>query len=799
MRRIVAALVTWALLAGLPGTALAFDSGQNPGAPGANSITWTGQGAVDGVLGTSICGTENGAAIDGSYLLWILTVDGGTISNTPGETPHLDLTAEGQTTTYDVATQNRNAWHFVTPYVAPDPTSLGATAYFTVTSTGGGAWILTISHGCAPAVLPPASELTIVDADLGGYDLSYGWTIEKSAATGMVHTAGGALGTATYTVTVGHDAGTVSDVRVLGDITITNPNAAPVFVNGATVQLTDGLASEDFTCFVMDDGPMSIPANDATTLTYACTLTELPEEPLTAVAQATWDDQTLANGADLPGGSVEVTAGIGFTVDTTTDECVAVTDSSQGTLGTVCVGDADPTVFTYEGTIAGPSGTCTVNGNTATYTTNDTATTGSAEAKVNDCQGADLTAATTADPAFTRTASWNVTKAVDKTLVEQQSGSATFTYTVKASQTGATDSAWTVTGTITVHNPNDWEPVSLTGVSDAVDNGGSCTVEGDRQQTIPAEGDSVGLTYTCVYATAPSPATGTNTATATWDAAAASTPTGSASAGAGFAFGEPTTRVDWAINVTDSFNGTAGALGTLTATDAAPFATTTFTYERTITVPTWNCVTIDNVAQLTETGQSAGRSVEVCGPAKTGALTIGYWQNKNNGQAIIKASAAPGGACALGTWLWNTYAPFREASLAGDCSKVATYVASVLGSASASGSTMNAMLKGQLLAAALDVYFSDPALGGNVLKAPAPLGSVQIDVTRICTDLTCKAYEDSSPAFGGSPRLTVAEILAYAASQSNVGGSSWYGQVKATQELAKDVFDALNNLKVFAP
>jgi hypothetical protein len=42
-------------------------------------------------------------------------------------------------------------------------------------------------------------------------------------------------------------------------------------------------------------------------------------------------------------------------------------------------------------------------------------------------------------------------------------------------------------------------------------------------------------------------------------------------------------------------------------------------------------------------------------------------------------------------------------------------------------------------------------------------------------------------------------MLAYAASQSNVGGSMWYGNVKFTQELAKDAFDAINNEKVLAP
>jgi hypothetical protein len=56
-----------------------------------------------------------------------------------------------------------------------------------------------------------------------------------------------------------------------------------------------------------------------------------------------------------------------------------------------------------------------------------------------------------------------------------------------------------------------------------------------------------------------------------------------------------------------------------------------------------------------------------------------------------------------------------------------------------------------------------------------------------------------SSAFGGATSLTVSQLLAYAASQSNVGGTSWYGQVKVTQGLAKDAFDAINNQAAFAP
>jgi hypothetical protein len=108
--------------------------------------------------------------------------------------------------------------------------------------------------------------------------------------------------------------------------------------------------------------------------------------------------------------------------------------------------------------------------------------------------------------------------------------------------------------------------------------------------------------------------------------------------------------------------------------------------------------------------------------------------------------------------------------------------------------------------ASLDVYFSDPALGGNKISAPHPIGGVAIDLTKICKMLdgsggvaTCGGtYQNVSAVFGGASSLTVSQMLTYAASQSNVGGTVWYGQVKATQELAKNAFDAINNQVAFA-
>ena len=113
--------------------------------------------------------------------------------------------------------------------------------------------------------------------------------------------------------------------------------------------------------------------------------------------------------------------------------------------------------------------------------------------------------------------------------------------------------------------------------------------------------------------------------------------------------------------------------------------------------------------------------------------------------------------------------------------------------ANAGGTTMNPMLKAQMLATALNVYFSNPALGGNKIGALAPIGGVTIDLTNI------GGSENVSGAFGGATSMTVMQMLTYAAGQSNLGGSTWYGNNKTTQGLAKDAFDGINNQIVFGP
>src|SRR4051812_3680827 len=108
--------------------------------------------------------------------------------------------------------------------------------------------------------------------------------------------------------------------------------------------------------------------------------------------------------------------------------------------------------------------------------------------------GAALTADKTADGSADRTFAWAITKAVNKTVVKQVGGSATFTYTVTAAHTVGTLGNVKVTGIITVTNPNS-DAVAIDGISDQLSNGTVCAVTNGGSQTLAA-GDTE-FDYSC--------------------------------------------------------------------------------------------------------------------------------------------------------------------------------------------------------------------------------------------------------------------------------------------------------------
>src|SRR5256886_1534066 len=461
--------------------------------------------------------------------------------------------------------------------------------------------------------VPPAADL-FVTKDAAGTDVNpFKWGIKKGVDQTTINSSSGSA-TFNYTVTVTHDTGTVSDVEVTGTIQVFNPNTngtggtLAVSISGVTDQLSDGTS-----CSV-SGVPESLTAFE-TDLAYTCDLSGLPQA-LNNTATVSWSDQALSDGGTLTGGSADFTfSNISFT-ESAIDDCVTVSDTFGGSLGTICSKASSPQNLTYSHEFTGnTAGTCPSHTNTATFTTNTTSTTGSDSKIVNVCVGADLTVAKTATPSFTRTYGWSILKGVDPARQNIASGgSATFNYTVNAGETGFTDSGWQVNGTITATNPNDWEAITAN-VTDAIDNGGICTVTGGTSVVVP-KSDHVTLNYTCTYSSAPSSASGTNTPPATWDSGAASTPSGSDDGTKIFAFndgsaGNPS-RVHQTVTITDAFNGGApGTLGTLTATDAAPFASSTYNESRNLSGAPGTCTDYPNVAAIVETNQNSNATVKV--------------------------------------------------------------------------------------------------------------------------------------------------------------------------------------------
>jgi hypothetical protein len=108
------------------------------------SVIYSGQGTYlddDGVrqLGTEICGIENGAEVDGPYLLWILTANGATSATLSGTVSGNMSKAGGSNSTFKYV----SGWH--------DLGSLIGAVTGTWTGVARGSVQLVISHGCPPA------------------------------------------------------------------------------------------------------------------------------------------------------------------------------------------------------------------------------------------------------------------------------------------------------------------------------------------------------------------------------------------------------------------------------------------------------------------------------------------------------------------------------------------------------------------------------------------------------------------------------------------------------------------------
>jgi len=392
-----------------------------------------------------------------------------------------------------------------------------------------------------------------------------------------------------------------------------------------------------------------------------------------------------------------------------------------------------------------------------------------------------------ANGTYDRAITWGITKSVTNGALVRYllSGSTQVDYQVVVTK-GTSVTNVKVAGTITIDNSGDeatTPPVNVTDVLDESFGSLPCTITDPTQFDIIQVSGSASSAYVCNLPDGQPNDLGTNTATVTYaglDENGDPT-TKQAATVVGFGFTETLTGSDCAA-ISDLFNGTTTVnIGTGSTCEGG-----TFTYSKTINVAS-GCVAYPNVASVTPDGGSAitdDEAVTVCGPVQSGAHTIGFWQNKN-GQGKIKGAGndSETGNCTVYEFLAG-FAPFADIKTTtdGSCTQTAAWVFSVVKSANAGGSAMNAMLKAQMMGSALSSFFFP---GVNAF---------QVDLTRVWGN------QNTTAAFGGSTCLTVPQLLAWASALPQYIGpppGNWYGQNKGMQGLAKNTFDAINNQMVF--
>ena len=540
------------------------------------------------------------------------------------------------------------------------------------------------------------APLDLTKTASGSYDTTYHWSIAKAvgaSANGPFdpsavekHVAANGDPTSSdfgYQVTLTQGARDLTDARVTGNLLVSNPNATPV-----AATLHENLAGA--TCSFAGGADVTVPANAVDkAYAYTCTYpdgTDPADLAGTNHASLTWDRSTYPQTqGDLgaPGVHTASTSSAVTWTEHATDKTVTVTDDhhtfSPAWTATWSKQGASET-RSYTGTVSTKPGTCTSVQNTATVASGQQ-TLASDDATAKLCVGADLAVTKNVVGSFTRTYPWSIEKTAtsDKVTVDGQ-GKATGSYTVTVTAGDGQDSAWAMSGTVTVTNPNDWQDVSLTGITDTYDGGGTCTV--DQVKTggsfgavsFPyslAKGATAVFGYSCTFATKPA-YDGTNTATASWDGRVAATPSSSASGTAAVTESGTwsPTKVNADVTITDD-HATPGdvsddtVLGTLQWADV--YGATDHRWTHSYTIPLQvpkggTCVDRVNTASVVGDGKvvlsSDDATVNVCNPVGlTGTKTATPSFTRTwNWHLVKQVRVSPGGAWEkAASWTGDAY------------------------------------------------------------------------------------------------------------------------------------------------
>jgi hypothetical protein len=216
-------------------------------------------------------------------------------------------------------------------------------------------------------------ELQVTKSADTSFTRTWDWDIIKSGDQTSLTISLGQQFLVNYTVTVSAES-IDSDHAVNGGISVHNPAPIDATLNGVFDVVSPGIVG------TVDCGvtfPYTLTAGGTLNCTYSADLPDASDRTNTATA-------TLQN---TPGGTTDFSGSAAVNFDDAemneVDECVSVSDDQHGALGTVCASES-PHTFEYSHNI-GPYTVCGTRTfvNVATFTTNDTGTTGSSSHSIN--------------------------------------------------------------------------------------------------------------------------------------------------------------------------------------------------------------------------------------------------------------------------------------------------------------------------------------------------------------------------------------------------------------------------------
>ncbi|GAB3017027.1 hypothetical protein GCM10011376_02980 [Nocardioides flavus (ex Wang et al. 2016)] len=487
---------------------------------------------------------------------------------------------------------------------------------------------------CSPGVAKT------VQADFGRKQL---WSLTKDVDKTFVEV--GPDGQARFNYTVTATPGDVvwdGTASWSGAITVSNPSDEVLVVDVADLADVEG-----WTCEVVDDATgVEIAAGGSVELAYECEGSGKTSG--TNTAQVSFGDEVVTETVD-----VEFAPRPGITDSTTTLVDDIPNDGVPAKEFDVDAADG-PDVFTYSRDLGAPAGACETYTNTAVL-----ALTGedlSADRTVRVCEEAPLEVAVEGAGSYGITYPWTIEKEVDRTRVEvdAETGEADFTYVVTVRAGDRQPAGWTLTGDVTVTNPNTYAEgdIEITDLDVSTDVGGGavCTA------TLPAEpvvahGDDLVVGFACEFSGEPA-TSGTVTADVSWDpAGAAENDTASGSGDVTLTVGE---EVDRTIEVWDDQTDPENPVLLDGELEWAEDLVETYEYTLTHEGVPGQCVDLTNTAWLELAGENPSDSttVTVCteaplelAPTATADLARDYaWSIGKVADATQRTADASGNA-----------------------------------------------------------------------------------------------------------------------------------------------------------